>query len=521
MDVFTPVAPRGTVVGRYALYEKMATAARAEVWLGRVRGHAGAPLRAVKRLHRELLSDPLFVSTAVAEARRSSTLEHPNLAPFRDVALIEGRELLLVADCFPGESLAMLFGVCFRSNVRMPLPVAIGIVAGILRGLEAAHEARDASGASLGIVHGGLSPHNVMVGTDGIPRVVDFGLAIARSRAPATAAVYSKGKGAYMSPEQVRHDAIDRRTDIYAAAVILWELIAGERLFRDTGAADVALQITSHLIPQLRELHPEVPAQIDEVLNPALARKASARPGSAAALGAALEVLVPPASAIEIGSWVRGIARDRLAEQAELFAEWADAPDPPASGGDVITEAAAAPPYPWAVHAPALRSQPRKRGARHAALLISALAVGLVLVKVLRGARSNDGPEAPVAHGPTPTAAASTPPATSARAAPAVAPRAPAAAPVQASAEAGHAPAAPASAPKTATERRTSSVRETRGSRPAVPVAAKVAPRPTRPARRRRATQHRASVVERKAHCQPPFTVDAQGIRRIKPECLK
>ena len=500
MDVFAPVGLRGTVVGRYALHDKLAASAQAEVWLGRARGQPGSPLLAIKRLRRELLSDPIFVSAVVTEIRRAGALEHANLARVRDVALIEGCELLLVSDYLPGETLAMLFGACFRSGTRMPLPVAVGIVVGILRGLEAAHQARDPAGASLAVVHGGLSPHNVLVGVDGIPRVLDFGLAIARSRAPATTARFGQGKRAYMSPEQARRHPIDNRTDIYAAAVILWELLVGERLFRDSAGADVALQIINHRIPPLCELQPELPAQLDRVLGPALARAAATRPASAAALADALVAIVAPAGAGEIADWMRAVARDRLAERAELVVALAEAPDPPgalpAAGTTVPGEAGADPaPSPWAVSAlPARGSTRAGQGGggktRRRLLLGGTVVAGLLLVGALRGARRVAAPGA-----------------ASARPAPAPAmPPARAAAPISA-------PAPPGS-PGIALER----IAQRRAAESPVKVTRRSAPTLAR----QRIAPRRAGAKPRVAlpACQPPYTVDAQGIRRIKRKCL-
>jgi hypothetical protein len=505
MDVFTPVAPRGTVVGRYTLYDKLAASARAEVWLGRVRGQPGAPPLAIKRLHRELLCDPVFVSAVVTEARRASAVEHPNLARVRDVALIETRELLLVSEYSAGETLALLFGACFRSRTRMPLPVAMGIMVGVLRGLEAAHEARDGSGAALGIVHGGVSPQNVLVGADGVPRVLDLGLATARARAPATTALYAQGKRTYMSPEQARREPVDRRSDVYAAAVILWELLAGERLFRETAGADIALQITTHRIPRLCELHPDLPAELDDVLAPALARAAAARPATAAAFAAALIAIVPPASAAEIASWIREVARERLDERAELVAAVAEAPEPPEprdTGTDPALEVAAdSAPLPWVVSAPApVRPTPRGRVNR-LLLLAGALAAGLLIVSAVSARRRM--------HVPEEAAASAAPPGPVIEAAP--------------------------TPPPVALPARRAIPVERVGQDRVPEVAAPVRHRLVTTSARRGALRMAAASPTVGAHvrgrakpavspppnCQPPFTVDAEGIRRIKRECLK
>jgi eukaryotic-like serine/threonine-protein kinase len=500
MDVFTPVAPRGMVVGRYAVYDKLAAGARAEVWLGRARGQPGSPPLVIKRLHRELLCDPVFVSAVVTDARRCSTVEHPNLATVRDVALIEARDLLLVSEYFAGETLAQLFGACFRSRTRMPLPVAVGIMIGVLHGLEAAHQARDGSGASP-IVHGGLSPQNVLVGADGVPRVLDFGLATARTRAPAATALYAQGKRAYMSPEQARGQAVDGRTDVYAAAVILWELLAGERLFRETAGADIALQITTHRIPRLSELHPDLPAPLDEVLASGLARAADARPATAAAFARALEAIVPPASAAEIASWIGGVARERLARRAELVAAVAHAPDPPEPlHGGAEGAAVSSAPSPWVVSAPTATRRSHRPHRSPLVVLVGALASCLLIVSALAARRHLAALEQERAQPRPASTAVSSPPRFRVDV-----PSPPSALPPPVALP-------PATAPMVAVERA------------AQPRVAKV-PAAVGPARARpRAAvdqNHRARVPPAAPGCQPPFTVDDQGIRRVKRECLK
>ena len=134
-------------------------------------------------------------------------------------------------DYVHGESLWKLVRALKERNERVPVPIAAAILVDTLHGLHAAHEATDERGAPLGIVHRDVSPQNILVGADGVTRLVDFGIAKAAGRLHSTRDSSVKGKYAYMAPEQVRGEPVSRLTDTYAAAIVFWELLTGERLF--------------------------------------------------------------------------------------------------------------------------------------------------------------------------------------------------------------------------------------------------------------------------------------------------
>src|SRR5689334_18826919 len=158
----------------------------ATVHLGRLLGPVGfSRTVAIKRLHSQFASDPTFVSMFVDEARLAARIRHPNVVPTLDVATLGG-ELLLVMEYVPGESLSGLMRTVFEAGERIPPPVTAAIVCGVLEGLHAAHEARTEDGEPLDIVHRDVSPSNVLVGTDGIARVLDFGIAKAAFRVQTT-----------------------------------------------------------------------------------------------------------------------------------------------------------------------------------------------------------------------------------------------------------------------------------------------------------------------------------------------
>src|SRR5580693_1163797 len=130
-----------------------------------------------------------------------------------------------------GEALSRISRTLRAKNERIPLRIAVAIMSGVLQGLHAAHEARSERGEPLGIVHRDVSPQNILVGTDGLARVLDFGVAKAAGRLQTTRDGQLKGKLSYMAPEQLRSEAVTRNADTYAASVVLWEVLTGERLF--------------------------------------------------------------------------------------------------------------------------------------------------------------------------------------------------------------------------------------------------------------------------------------------------
>ena len=208
----------GTIGGRYALCGEIASGGMATVHLARQVGAAGfARMVAIKRLHERYSRDPDFVAMFLDEAHLVARIRHPNVVQTIDV-VTEESELFLVMEYVHGESLLRMAQMAQRKSAVLPVRVVAAILAGALHGLHEAHEARGETGAPLGIVHRDVSPHNILIGTDGVARVLDFGVAKASQRIQTTQEGQLKGKLSYMAPEQIANQLVDRRTDVSAAA---------------------------------------------------------------------------------------------------------------------------------------------------------------------------------------------------------------------------------------------------------------------------------------------------------------
>jgi serine/threonine-protein kinase len=241
-------------------------------------------------------------------------VRHPNVVPVLDVLAEEG-ELCLVMEYVEGESLAQLCRASARSKSAIPVPIAVAVVTSILHGLHAAHQATDEHGAPLGIVHRDVSPQNVIVGVDGVARLIDFGVAKAAGRISVSRDGQVKGKIPYMAPEQLRGGRVTPRTDTYGAAVILWELLTGERLFEGETEGLVLGRVLDDPVPGPSQLRPDLPPKLDGTVLRGLDRNPDSRFDSARVMAREIEALVRPATAAEVGEWVQDLAQTALAER--------------------------------------------------------------------------------------------------------------------------------------------------------------------------------------------------------------
>jgi eukaryotic-like serine/threonine-protein kinase len=282
---------------------------------------------ALKRVHRHLAC-AAYTQMLLEEARVASCVRHENVVRTHGADMI-GDEVFLVMDYVPGLPLHVVMRKL--APVALPVRFAVAIVADVLRGLHAAHEAVDASGHSLGLIHRDISPQNILLGSDGVARVLDFGIARADGRTRDTCAGELKGKLSYMAPEQLRGDAVDRRADIYAAAVVLWETLVGLPLFcakDDGGTYQKALQGCT---TRPCKLVAGVSAALDAVVMRGLAVRPQDRFATALDMASALDSVLAstPVARHELAAWLRTLGAEALRKQERVSADLRRHTSPP------------------------------------------------------------------------------------------------------------------------------------------------------------------------------------------------
>src|ERR1043165_4815958 len=248
-----------------------------EVFLARQSGVAGFDrLVILKSLLPDLAAQEDFVDQFLDEARVAATLNHPNIVSIYEVGLWNGTYFIAM-EYIKGDNLSRLQRAAERQKNRVPLDVAAFIIHDAAHALDHAHKATDIHGKPLSIVHRDISPQNIMVRTDGVTKVVDFGIAKAANRSSRTATGLLKGKVQYMSPEQVSGQELDGRADQFALGVVLWEMVAGRKLFSGGTDLDVLRAVISAPIPKLTEIVPDVPAELERCVERMLARERNQR----------------------------------------------------------------------------------------------------------------------------------------------------------------------------------------------------------------------------------------------------
>lgn len=262
----------GRQLGRYEILTQLASGGMASVYIARSQGVAGFErLVAIKVLHPHLAYEQEFISMFLDEARLAARIRHMNVVPTLDISDSPGDGYFLVMEYIEGNHLGALLGRSAKKGERLPRPFVFRVLVDALQGLAAAHRLTDENGVDLKLVHRDVSPHNILVGTDGIARLTDFGVAKADVRMASTRAGQFKGKLSYMAPEQASSSDTDQRSDLFSVGIILWESLTGRRLFKgDSNAATLNKLLNDEIVPPSKlwaDLEP-----YDEIVMQALQR---------------------------------------------------------------------------------------------------------------------------------------------------------------------------------------------------------------------------------------------------------
>jgi tRNA A-37 threonylcarbamoyl transferase component Bud32 len=279
----------GTWLGKHQLLHRLAVGGMAEIYLARATGiEQFEKLLVLKRMLPRYAADHRFIRMFLDEARLAATFSHPNIAHVYDIGGSDGHYYFTM-EYVHGEDLAAILSASRAAGTRVPLEHALTVVTGVAAGLHAAHDKRGADGAVLGVVHRDVSPSNVLVGYDGSVKVVDFGIARVASphKRPLTGGFM--GKARYSSPEQIRGESLDRRSDIFSLGIMLFELTTGTRPFDGDDDAAVMQAIVAGAPPS--PAGPDYPVALKDIVLRALHRDRSARFATAQELQLALEEL--------------------------------------------------------------------------------------------------------------------------------------------------------------------------------------------------------------------------------------
>ena len=317
---FTALTEDPMRLGRYEIIGELAKGGMGTVFLCRYT--AGADFRrlcALKLVHESLASDPAVIDMLLDEARIASRIHHAKVVPIIDLGS-HGDRPYVVMDYIEGCSLAQL---CRRHKKVRPPRLVVPLIIDTLEGLHAAHTLVDDDDQPLRLVHRDVSPQNVLIGVDGIARVIDFGVAKAVARRTNTDDGRVKGKIHYMSPEQLLEEPLDARSDVFAAGVLFWNTLTGKKLFKGENDAVTIQRIMSMPIPKASSVGLRPPKAFDPIWTKALMRDPDKRFESAEEMAAAIRKVAAKhrlmAPRTDIQKWVRGTFRKEFAARREAI----------------------------------------------------------------------------------------------------------------------------------------------------------------------------------------------------------
>jgi len=308
----------GRRIGRYDLLYRFATGGMADIYLARLSGEEGVErLMAVKVIHSHLVSEREFVKMFIDEARLASRISHPNVATTFELGRVGGTHFI-VMEYVDGESVGALI-----RNTSLSPSYAARIISDAAAGLHAAHELRGPDGQLLNVVHRDVSLSNILISYQGAVKIVDFGVARARGSLHEMSNTF-KGKFGYTSPEQLlTPQGVDRRTDIFALGVVLFEMTTRRRLFKAPTAAETVERVVRGPLPRPSEIVEDFPPELERIIMRALARPAGNRQQTALELHEELEQFIAssgsPVPTSALGKMMQSVFADRIVEKRKFL----------------------------------------------------------------------------------------------------------------------------------------------------------------------------------------------------------
>jgi serine/threonine protein kinase len=309
-----PAMQAGQRLGRYTLVRSLGAGGMAELFLARADGIGGfTKLVALKRILPQKAKNERFVRMLLNEARLVASLEHPNIAAVYDICF-EDHEYFFAMEYVHGQDLRRIIRAA--PNHMLRLENVLHIIIGICAGLHHAHEARDPAGKPLEIVHRDVSPSNILVSYQGAIKVVDFGVAKAATMVSETREGIIKGKHGYMSPEQCLGEKLDRRSDLFAVGILLWEMTVGRRLYKLNGELATLQRIVYSDAPKPSQFIEGCPPELERIIMRALTRDLGARYQTAEEIQLDLEAFALahqlPVSPVAMTMEMSELFRDRI-----------------------------------------------------------------------------------------------------------------------------------------------------------------------------------------------------------------
>jgi serine/threonine-protein kinase len=300
---------------RYRVIERLESGGMAEVFRAESEGLQGFRKQvAIKRVLPHLSSKKKFISMFLDEARLSAQLSHSNCVQVFDIGVGDAA-FFIVMEFVDGANLKAIIEHIKKAGRDFPVEAAVYIALELCKGLAYAHELTDSNGIPLHIVHRDMSPPNVLITKHGEIKIVDFGLAKANSQLEKSEPGIIKGKFSYLSPEAAMGQDVDARTDVFAVGIILWELLAGQRLFLGDTDFQTVKRVQAAQVPSIAQINKRVPAELDRIIVRALARDPAARYQTARSLGVDLSKFMfrfgVPVSTFDIEQLVHGAIKER------------------------------------------------------------------------------------------------------------------------------------------------------------------------------------------------------------------